>query len=106
MNKKFSDLIETTVACVKQLQQESMERTEQRRLLAQHEQQRQRAIQQKIVVHCIRQAKINNDIATLKNIRIASFQNINEGMDFVKVLHKELFSHFLQSYYPTLTYSV
>lgn len=60
---------------------------------------------QNITGHLIRQAVINNDAATQKEIVAELNLSFDTYLDRVRVLHKAFYDSFIRSYYPDITYA-
>lgn len=58
-----------------------------------------------ITRHLINQAKLNNDIELLQQVRAEASSNLDESLDFVRLLHYQLYESFIHNYYTNLTYA-
>lgn len=58
-----------------------------------------------ITRHLINQAKLNNDIELLQQVRAEASTNLDESLDFVRLLHYQLYESFIHNYYTNLTYA-
>lgn len=58
-----------------------------------------------IARHLINQAKLNNDNELLQQIRAEASSNLDESLDFIRLLHYQLYENFIHNYYTNLTYA-
>lgn len=58
-----------------------------------------------ISLHFIRQSVATRDTKTLQYIRAELGLSLNQNIDFIRLLHQELYESFIHAYYPNLTYA-